>query len=655
MPKSQTRAAPAKTASVYQQVPVLDLTGGLDLRQDPTLLKTEKAQTLINWSLGTPGALMVRPGFVAHSTVFTSTNIGASTFFSSGPIQGGSRIYLNTNLPSRNSTAFTFVAQNGQIVFVSDAGGGSTGLTIVAGNYSTSAQIHFLHDRDMAAAFDGVRIPAKSSGGSTLWTQLGITAPSAAGTPHSTAGGALSSGASYSLVYTYKDRDLAHESNHSPVSTVTVSSVGSTQAIRIVVTNSTNLSVDAIVVYALNQNGETIHRKASSGAQSTGATSTLTITSSNWTSNDEAPTDHDVAPVLAFGVVWKNRWWARHGTIGNRLHFTQIFQPQSWPTLFYIDIPFDLGDEIRAVDAIGDTLILHGATKAFVILGQTSLDFEVRPALGSQEGALGPRATARVESSLIHAGAAGIYSFDGATDRLLTRDIEPAWRDLLDNAAVVDLEKIDVVYDSFRKEVRVAVPRRYPSGVPGEFVLDLNRSQQDGGDVTWTATDRNIAGYLVWDGPEVVAGSRGRLFAWHSSNPQLFEEATGTTANGSDMVATYEGPGLTLGVRHGRWIDVRGEYQPNAGVLSVESVIDGVSMGPRTINIGAGQAVYGTAVYGTAVYAGAGRRQWHTNLPLRAEGRTLVETLVYTGQASFKHFGYHPGLVPEVAARDFSE
>jgi hypothetical protein len=86
-----------------------------------------------------------------------------------------------------------------------------------------------------------------------------------------------------------------------------------TAAISVVVPNSTDAQVDAVVIYARKTSaGETVRRKASSQAQSTAANSTVLITSSNWTTNDEDPTDHTVPPLLSFGVVWKNRWWARH-------------------------------------------------------------------------------------------------------------------------------------------------------------------------------------------------------------------------------------------------------------------------------------------------------------------------------------------------------
>jgi len=152
-----------------------------------------------------------------------------------------------------------------------------------------------------------------------------------------------------------------------------------------------------------------------------------------------------------------------------------------------------------------------------------------------------------------------------------------------------------------------------------------------------------------------VAGNRGRLFAAESTRALVFEEATGTTANSSNLVAEYEGPGLTLGSFRGRWVDLRGEYEPHAGNFSIEAVVDGVSMGSQSVNIGSGFAVYGTGQYGTAQYAGAGRRQFFKNLPLASDGRTFVLKMVYSGQERFRLFSYHPGLVPESRSRAFSE
>jgi len=636
---TQPRTQKAQTGRAYQLLPVNDLSGGVDLRSAQTLLKSERARSLVNWSLEQPGALVVRPGYLQFST---------SSLGNTRP-QGGQRVYLNTAIPSAASTAFTLIGWNGGVYNLSDSGGWLS-TTPQLSNLSTGNDLIFPHDRDLVAVMDGSTSPWKSTNGSS-WTKMGLTKPSIAPTLSSAGSGSLSS-AEFELSYTYKDRDLAHESNgYAPGSTITLTATG---AISIIVRNSTQPSVDAVVVYARNKtSGETVRRKASSQAQSTGMDSTIVITSSNWSSNDEEPTDHNEPTVLSFGVVWKNRWWARSTTVKNRIHFTQLFQPQSWPALFYLDIPFERGDEIRALVPMGDTLIVFGTTKIFLLVGQTSLDFEVRPTLGSQDGAFGPWATCVVENGVIHVGASGVFIFDGTTDRYLSFDLEPAWLDLVKVASVSDLQRIGVAYDARRKEVRISVPRRYPSGTFGEWVLDLNRTRQ--GSEAWTATDRTIGGYVQFNGPEAQAGDRGRIFSWHSSMAHVFEESTGTTANSSNMVADYEGPGLTLGNLRGRWIDTHGEFKPSSGTLSIEALIDGIPQGARTVSIGAGQAQYGSAIYGTDAYAGAGRKKFHVTWPLSADGRTYVQKATYTGKEAFEWYSYTPGLVPETRARDWSE
>lgn len=636
--QAKTRKGSQRT--VYQMLPVEDPSGGVDLRTSPTLLPANRARTLINFSLAEPGALVVRPGFAKFST----SSLGASR------IQGGQRVYLNTAVPSPASTMFTLIGWNGSVYNLSDAGVWS-GATLTG--LSPTNELYFPADRDLVAVMDGSTTPWKSTNGSS-WTHMGIAPSSVAGSVSSAVLTAGLSASEFELSFTYKDRDLAVESNGSTaVSTRTITSTANGQ-LNYVVANSTDPQVDAIVVYARNKtSGETVLRKVSSQAQSAGANSTIAITSSGWTTNDEIPTDHTVPPVLSFGVIWKNRWWARSATRTNRLHFTQLFQAQSWPALFYIDIPFEHGDSIQALQPLGDALLIFGNTKIFVIIGRSSLDFEVRPTIGSLDGAFGPRAVAVIENGVVHVSASGVYIFNGMADKLLSFDIDPAMRDLV-NASAVDIARVALASHQLRKELRMAVPRLYPTGDNGEWVLDLNRTRVNG-NTAWTATDRAIGGYIQWDGPEAVASNRGRLFSWNSTAALVFEEAIGTTANSSNMEATYEGPGLTLGAYRGRWPDVRGEYEPHAGNASIEPLIDGVSQGVQSIAIGTGLATYDVGRYGTAVYGGAGRRQWVKNLPLGADGRTFVLKFNYSGQEQFRMFSYHVGIVPESRSRGINE
>ncbi len=618
-----------ETAKTYQIVEVPDLTGGQDVRRSQTLLEPDRGQEMKNVSIGTPGEWSVRLGYVQYST----GTLGA------GRPQGGQRVYLSSH-------TFTLVAWN-QGVYLGDSTLTSTS-TPVLSSLSTN-QVYFPYDRDLVVALDGSSNGQKKSTNGSSWTRFGIEAPSTRITASTLSSGSCSSG-EYEFAVSFKDRDLGYESNISSGSTITLTA--STGAFHLVAGSSltNDPQVDAYVWYGRDKTaGETVFRKISSGTDST-----IRVTDTSWTlTGEEAPTNHDVPPIAQFGTPWKNRWWLKSGTVGNRLHFSELFLPQAFPATFYIDIPFERGDSITAIVPLGDVLVVFGQSKAYLVIGQTSLDFEVRPSAGAVYGCLGARAWGVVEQGIIRASAEGIALFNGAEDRYLSLDIEPAWRDYVGNGTTADLSRTPIVYEFKNKELRVAVTRVYPRATNGEWILNLDRSRQ--GKPAWTNTDRNVGGYIHFDGNESLAGARGELLTWESSAGRLFKESTGTTANSSNMVAEYTGPGLAMGMHVARVIDGHLEYEPNAGSFATETVVDGVSMGSVGHNIGSGLAHYDEAVYDTDVYAGVGRRKLHWNLPLAAEGRVIVHKQVYTGQAAFKMFTYAYGIRPEVRMRDFTE
>jgi hypothetical protein len=624
----QPRAAP-----VYQALPVTDLTGGIDLRRSPTLLDPTRSVVCRNFSLAEPGALRVRPGFESFSSLLSTR-----------PSQGAHRIYLG-------STQGTLVAVNGEIYLLNDNGAWNS--TAVCTGLSTANQIFFPHDRNIVAAFDSTSTPQKSTDLLT-WTRLGIAPSSVKSTLALEATASDMSTSEFAFTHSYKDRGLSFISDPSTaVSTITITSTGN--GIRVHVPNSTDPQVDAIVVWARNKTaGENVFRKASSFAMSTGASSTQVINSSAWSANDEAPSTHGVPPILSFGVVWKNRWWARSAEFPTRLYFSEIFQPQGWPALYYIDLPFTNGEQINAIQDLGDTLLVMGLSQIFLVIGQTSLDFEVRPSLGAQAGAVGPRAVAQVEAGVVHVSPEGVFIFDGATDRLLSHDITPGWRDMLDNSASTAIERIPVLFNWRDKELRVSVPRIFPTATAGEWVLDLNRTRE-GNEPAWSQTDRNIRHYIFWDGDEPVQGNRGKLQSLSSTGVKVFTESVGTSADGENITAEYNGPTMAAGLHRARFTDLHTEYEPHAGALTAETMVDGVSMGAISLGIGANLATYGVSEYGLASYGGTGRRKAYTPLPLNAEGRNVSQNYVYTGQEDFTLFNYHVGMVPEREVRQVSE
>lgn len=614
-----------KAAKRRQLLEVRELTGGVDLRRSPTLLAPNRARTLSNYSLEEPGALVVRKGYVRAS----SGSLGT------GRAQGGQRVYLS-------SRVFTVLAWNGALYNPTDAWvfGAAVHSTL-----STANQVFFPYDRDLVIAMDGANQPVFSTSGAT-WRLLGIDKPSTGPTLSSHSSGGLSTG-EFAVAYSYKHRGTQYESNVSVESTVTLS--GSTLSIGVSPAASTDAKVDAYRVYARHKtpDQESVLRYVSSAAIG----SSVTITSSAWTSNDEAPTTHGMPVPVRFGVFWKNRCWAPDAIVKNRLRFTELFLAQAWPDQFYIDIPFEKGDDITAVTPLGDTLLVYGQSGIFLVIGQTALDFEVRPSQGADNGQFGPRAGDKVEQASIHVGADGVDSFDGGTDRSLEHDIGPGYVDLTRNTSGSALEKIAAIYHHSQKEARVSVPRLYPSGAVGEWVLNLDRTRENDGVPAWSHTDRDVAFYMHWNGNEPTAGNRGRLFSMPSTSGIVFEESTGFSANSSNQVATYEGPSLSMGLYKARVTGLHLEYEPHDGDFSAEVYTDNVSQGVIGLSIGQGLATYGTAVYGTAQYGSAGRLKTYTPLPMSAEGHTVSLKTVYSGQEQFRWFGYAFEIVPEPEPR----
>lgn len=614
--------------SVYQ---VRDLTAGVNLRPSATNIKPNQARRLLNAYIGNAGELGMYPGFT-----------GWMNSFASDRIQGAKRIYLA-------DLVFTVFAHAGKIVVPTD-GGVYLGSPVYTGLNAIN-EIDFVHDRNIVAAFDGEHSPVRSVDGSN-WVQLGITPPALA--PTLTAvnnGGTLPDTHTISVSYDYYNVNLL-SSNESPAGTVAMAAPNLTARVGVIA--STDPQVTGIKVYAMDVTaGETVRRLTATLANTT---ANHDITINNWDAQEEAPTDRNVPEPMSFGVVWKNRWWGRDAVIRNRLRFSQIFQPTYWPSTYYVDIPFQRGEDLTAVYPVGDTLICFGYSHFLIINGQTALDFEVRPAIGAQTGALGFRAVDAVEGGVVHAGAPGIYVFNGSSDELISYPIEPAWHDFIENGSPIELARLPLIYHKPFKELRIGVNRLYPTGGYGEWIMDLNRGRGSDTGPAWFSTSRYIGGYYQYDGEEGSAGDAGRLFSWDpTANTYILEERTGVSAAGGgfrDM--QYDGYIIPFGFQVARVIETYMEYQDADGVLIVDLKIDGLLMGAQAFTLGGDLSRYGSAVYHVSTYSNNTERKVRPFMwPSNAEGRTAQLLVRFQGQGDFKLYTYGHNAVLEPLPRGF--
>ena len=128
---------------------------------------------------------------------------------------------------------------------------------------------------------------------------------------------------------------------------------------------------------------------------------------------------------------------------------------------------------------------------------------------------------------------------------------------------------------------------------------------------------------------------------------------TGTTANGADLVAEYEGPTLATGGVVARYLDLYGEYQLVPGSFGGEVLVDERPVVTFTESLASAGAIYGVSQYGSTTYGTVGRRAFPVMLPLEAEGRTVQLKASYRGTAAFKFYAYKIGIVPEAVDRGF--
>src|SRR4030095_2926583 len=386
---TKQEGATAKGASA-QLIAVDDISAGIDERRSPTLVPSDRARQCRNWALSEQGSLVPMPGDVR----FTGTSLGARR------LQGGRRIYLA-------GSTFTLASDDGSVYKVSDAG--AWGTAVLTGRSSTTP--HFYpHNRDAVFLFDG-GVPVKSTDGA-VWTPMGIATPLAAPTVAAVSGGTLVTANQYEVAYSYYDAGLTFEGNGSAKATITLTSPNLT--IRVTLVASTDPQVDNIFIYCRNVTaGESVLRKAGQTANVNG-TFDITTPSSFFPDGQPISTNHDLPKAMTFGVFWRHRLWGVDTGQGNKIRFTEVFMPQAWPATYNLDIPFEKGDNVRGLQPMGDALIVFGSTGIFIIIGQTSQDFEVRPAAGAVAGSFGFRAVQLLESGVLHPSRGGGHPVSAA-------------------------------------------------------------------------------------------------------------------------------------------------------------------------------------------------------------------------------------------------
>lgn len=262
----------------------------------------------------------------------------------------------------------------------------------------------------------------------------GIAAPAAAPAVSAIAAGALTG--SYMARYTYARRlngVTIAESNPSPASAAQALTA---EDLGVSVVASTDPDVTNILIYRTTNGGATYL------FDQLVANNTATITSSQVDGGLGAAVSEDNDPPPGATIVHglRDRLWINDVDIGNRLHYSTRFFPESFPANNFIDITpetttitaissingvlivftkttkYRVIEQVAGVDSVGDNIpFIGGATNDFTF-------FE----LPSSRGCVAPNAVVSVGPGIIYPTKDGVYVTTGtpSPETLLSKSIQ---------------------------------------------------------------------------------------------------------------------------------------------------------------------------------------------------------------------------------------
>jgi hypothetical protein len=582
---------PLTPLSVFQ----VNRFGGINRRDSKFLIRDDQSQELLNFIFDEVGRLTKIPGYVSWNADVTA-----------GRMLGGERFYKTGGIKH------FFEAHNGNLYEGAD---GPKTFTTRATTLSSTATYRMKNFRDRLYIVNGVDANRKWNG--SIVTLMGLVAPAGAATAAVGAAGAVT-GTGYTWKVTFVSATM--ESNAGPAS------------------NSINLTAQRADLTSVPTSADgqvtarRIYRVLSGGTQykfvgeiADNVTTTFTDNIADSGLGADVPVDKNVPPICTFIESFKSRLWlAGDANNPRRLYYSEVFEPEAWPALYFIDIPMVQGDEITAIKVLGDFLVIYGHTGIYMVFGDNVFEFVVRRS-SAAVGCDSDRTIQDAENVHIYLTHFGVYAFDGATTRRLSEEVGP----LLANINQSQVHRAAAGYHEKRKLYRLSVPTGAATENNQELILDI-RTQQ------WTTTDRAVAHYHILNGP----GDSGQLYTASNTIFRLYEDDTGTTADGVAIRSRWKSKAYTNGP-----IDYTKTYRhillwflATTTVFAVEARLDDSINSVQSFSFSSVTGVgslYGQGQYGTAVYSGALLVRQAFPFGQHMIGRWIELTLEITTPAAF--------------------
>lgn len=542
--------------------------GGLNRRVNKFFIDDVQCQDILNFTFSDRGSLSKISGYEK----WNATSLGASKML------GGERFY-------KDGTPAQFVeAHNGKLYKGDDI---TKTFTEIATGLNATAKWYMKINRNLLFMMNGIDEHKKWDG--TTVTRWGTASPTVGPTAADGGAGAIGAG-TYFWRYTFVTATMeTHGSPNSNGLTLGASRQASLTGVAV----SANPAVTKRRVYRTAAGGSDFFFV---GEIPDNTTTVFTDNIADSALGSAMPLFKDPPPAgNKYVEQFKNRLWLAGDTTNpRRLVFSEYFEPEAFPTTFFVDLPMTPGDEITGLKVLGDVLVVYGHNTPFLVIGETPFDFTVKRSF-AQTGTESIRTVVLVENAHIYLSRFGVYAFDGAISRLLSDDIDPLIREI----NLTQIGNSSAGYHDKSKVYRLAVSNGASATNNAERCLDLRHN-------AWFSTDRTIEYYHPLDGP----GDKGELFTASPTIGHLYQEDVGDTADGSNFTIRWTSKAYTLGtidftkqLRHILFWSTPTQFPIT---LAVEVDDDATRAQTFTIPTSSLLPLYGSGLYGTAVYGGPG-------------------------------------------------
>lgn len=328
-----------------------DFRGGQNTRLAPYLLQPQELTLARNVWWDARGQIEKRPGYTPVCTQEQSPP---------SAVVHGMQMYY-----PEGSTATLMYWRNGALYRLADC---SQSITPIASGYSASLVFRMENFKSKLFGVNGAASVLVTS--STVFSALGLTAPSSGPTASAGAAGVLTGTFGYKITYEYGTGDRGESNPSTAGSVVLAAQKGSLSAIPTGGTGVTKRHV-----YRTEANGATYYFVATI---SDNTTTVYVDNAADVELGDELETDNDAPPTAAYICAHKNMmFYAGNSSAPKRLYFSKIGNGEKVPVDYFIDAPIP-GDSITGICSLPDGLLVFTNSAYYILTGASIETFRFR-------------------------------------------------------------------------------------------------------------------------------------------------------------------------------------------------------------------------------------------------------------------------------------